>query len=183
MHPPPMVIRRSRVPPRLRAADRRFHPIGPHAPRTGKAASGVLAIAARVLLAASIVIAAACSRAAPEEALRARIAEMEAAAEARDAAALDDPVADDFVGPGGMDRDGLRRTAALVWLRDREVGVAVGPLDIEVTGGLARVRFTAATRGGAGLLPDGGGVYEVDTAWRLEDGEWRLISADWNRSL
>ena len=104
-----MVIRRSRVPPRLRAADRWFHPIGPHAPRTGKAASGVLAIAARVLLAASIVIAAACSRAAPEEALRARIAEMEAAAEARDAAALDDPVADDFVGPGGMDRDGLRR--------------------------------------------------------------------------
>ena len=133
------------------------------------------------LLACLVLLA--CTRETPEQAVRGRMGALQAAIEARDAGDVRALLADDFVGPGGMDRDGLRRTAALVWLRDREVGVAVGPLDIEVTGGHARVRFTAATRGGAGLLPDGGGVYEVDTAWRLEDGEWRLISADWNRSL
>ena len=136
------------------------------------------------MLAALLALASAgCSRTPPEEALRETIAAMEAAAEARDADALEEHLAADFVGPGGMDRDRVRRTAALLWLRSREIGVTLGPLDVEVTGEHARVRFTAATRGGAGVLPDEANVYAVDTAWRIEGGEWRLISADWEPTL
>jgi len=130
-----------------------------------------------------VLLSAGCSRTPPEEALRSTIAAMEAAAEARDADALAEHVAEDFVGPGGMDRDRFRRTAALLWLRSREIGVALGPLDVEVTGEHARVRFTAATRGGAGVLPDEANVYAVDTAWRVEDGDWVLISAAWEPTL
>lgn len=132
------------------------------------------------LLALCALVLAGCSRPPPEQALRDTIAAMQAATEARDADALAEHLAEDFVGPGGMDRDGFRRYAALAWLRSRTVGVTLGPLDVEVTGEHARVGFTAATRGGQGILPDSAGLYRVDTAWRLDDGEWRLISAEWD---
>jgi hypothetical protein len=172
-----------RSPPCRGVADSSFQSIGAYPPEWSKARRSA---AARVLLAAFallLVVLAGCSRPAPEEALRRTIATMQEAAEGRDADGLVDHLAEDFVGPGGMDRDRFRRYAALVWLRNREVGITLGPLDVEVTGEHARVRFTAATRGGTGLLPDSGNLYQVDTAWRIQGGEWRMISADWDGAM
>jgi hypothetical protein len=135
------------------------------------------------LFAVLLVAAAGCSREPPEEALRATIASMQAAAEARDAEALVESFAEDFAGPGNMDRDQFRRYVALVWLRNREVSVQLGPLDVELVGERARVGFTAATAGGDGFLPDRAQVYQVRTGWRLDDGEWKLISAEWDEAL
>lgn len=125
------------------------------------------------------MLAAGCSRPPPEQALRETIAAMEAAAEARDSEALVEHLAEDFGGPDGMDRDMFRRYLALIWLRNRDVGVTLGPLDVELMGDRAKVGFTAAARGGEGLLPDRAEVYQVETGWRLENGDWKLISADW----
>ena len=87
---------------------------------------------------------------------------------------------DDFAGPGEMDRDRFRRYLALLWLRNRQVGVTLGPLEVELVGpDRARVNFTAAARGGTGWMPERAEVYQVKTGWRLEDDEWKLISADW----
>ena len=42
------------------------------------------------------------------------------------------------------------------------------------------VRFTAALTGGSGsLLPDSAQVYDVETGWRFDDGNWRMTSATW----
>src|SRR5690606_28350744 len=57
--------------------------------------------------------AAACVRTPPEQALRETVREAVDAIESRDASALADHLAADFVGPGGLDRDGARRLAAL----------------------------------------------------------------------
>ena len=175
--------RRFRVTARCSGTDRKIHPIGAHAPEAGKAVRGHAPAVVAALLAMLALLSAACSRTPPEEALRAKIAAMEDAAETRDAAGLAAHLAGDFVGPGGMDRDRFRRTAALLWLRSSDVGVTLGPLDVEVRGEHAQVRFTAITRGGAGILPDQAQVYDVDTAWRLQDGEWALISARWEPAL
>jgi len=105
---------------------------------------------------------------------------MEEAAEARDSGALAEHLAEDFAGPDGMDRERFRRYLAVIWLRNREVGVTLGPLDVELVGtDRARVRFTAAARGGASWLPERAEVYQVNTGWRLEGDDWKLISADW----
>lgn len=184
MHPPQIDVRHGpRNALRRAAADSSIHSIGAYPPGWSKARRAVLTRACALLVALSFAFLAACSRTPPEEALRATIATMHEAAEARDADALADHLAEDFLGPGGMDRDGFRRTAALVWLRSREIGVTPGPLDVEVTGDHARVHFTAATRGGEGFLPDSANLYQVDTAWRLEDGDWKLISAEWTAAL
>ena len=59
----------------------------------------------------------------------------------------------------------------------------LGPLDVKLFDQRATVTFTAALSGGEGLLPDRVQVYDVDTGWRLDGGEWKLISAKWKPQL
>ena len=125
-----------------------------------------------------------CARTPPEQALRETIAELEAAVEDRDAAAVEAQLAEDFIGPEGLDRDGARRLAQLLFLRYRSADATLGPLEIALQDRHATVRFTAAlTAGAGGFLPESGQVYQVETGWRLEDDEWRLVSAAWNPRL
>lgn len=145
--------------------------------RTGFQACGLALVAVATLLAG-------CARTPPEEALRARVAALEAAIDARDAGALRGFLADDFIGPGGMDDAGARRLAQGMFLRYRDVGTRLGPLAVELQDRHATVRFDAVVTGGAGtLLPQSGQVYDVTTAWRLEDGDWRLVSAEWTPGI
>ena len=123
---------------------------------------------------------AACSRPAPEQALRDTIAQMQSALENRDAGALDAHVAEDFIGPDGMDRKDARRLAQIVFLRNRDIGATLGPLQVSLQDEYATVRFSAALTGGRGaLLPDSAQVYEVSTGWRMRGDEWELVSAAW----
>ncbi len=165
------------------AADWSIHSIGAYAPGTGKAPRGWFRVAFTALVFALVAFLGACAKEPPEAALRATIAAMQAAAESRDADALAESVSAEFVGPGGMDRDQFRRTMAVAWLRDKNVGVQLGPLDVALAGEGARVEFTAGTTGGAGWLPDRGQLYRVRTGWRLEGGDWKLVSASWEPVL
>lgn len=122
-----------------------------------------------------------CAREPDEAALREAVSSLETAIEQRDASAVEDALTPDFIGPDGLDRDGARRLAALVFLRHREVAVRPGPLTVEMGDGHARVDFSAVVTGGAGrALPEAARIYGVRTAWRVEDGEWRLVSAEWS---
>ena len=125
-----------------------------------------------------------CARTPPEQGLRDAMSELQSAVEKRDANALRALLADDFIGPDGLDRDGARRLAQALFLRYRDVGARIGPLDIDLQDQHARVRFDAVMTGGAGgLLPQSGRVYSVETGWRLEGGEWRLVNAGWQPGL
>lgn len=130
-----------------------------------------------------LVMLAGCARTPPEEKLRQAVANLETAIEAHEVSALYDTTAEDFIGPDGLDRDGARRLAQGAFLRYRDVGVTLGPLDVALQSEHATVRFSAALTGGAGTLPDSGQVYDVETGWRLVDGEWRLVNASWKPRL
>ena len=120
-----------------------------------------------------------CSRTALEQALRSTIATLQSSIERRDGSDLQELLADDFIGPDGLDRDGARRTAQLMFLRYPNVGVSLGPLEVDLKEEHAIVRFSAAVTGGAGVLPASGELYDVETGWRRVDGEWRLVNANW----
>ena len=132
---------------------------------------------------ALLVTATGCRSTPPEQALRETIAQMRQAGEEHRVSDFMDSVAEDFGGPEGMDRKGLQRFLTLVSLQNRELGATLGPLDLEIIGERARVDFTLAASGGAGWLPERGQIYEVSTGWRLEGGEWKLISASWRPQL
>jgi len=122
-----------------------------------------------------------CARTPSEEALRDTVDALRQSIEDRNADALNDVLAEDFVGPDGLDRKGARRIAVLQGMRHDRVGVTLGPLDVQARGDHATVRFTAALTGGSGrLLPDSARAYEVETGWRFDEGAWRMTSATWN---
>jgi len=141
----------------------------------------LLAAAAALCLAVAM---AACSRPAPEQRLRETMGELQTAIEKKDAAALEDVLAEDFIGPGTLDRAGARRMAQVMFLRHGSVGASVGPVDIQMQPGHATARFNVALTGGSGnLLPDAARLYDVTTGWREVDGEWRMTSVEWEGRL
>lgn len=126
----------------------------------------------------------ACRHEPPEQALRRTIADMQRAGEEHRVSDVMDSVAEDFAGPDGMDQKQLQRFLTLISLQNRELGVTLGPMEVKMQGNRAAVAFTLAGSGGSGgWLPDRGQIYDVETGWRLEDGEWRLISANWKEEL
>ncbi len=127
---------------------------------------------------------AACSQTPPEQRLREAMVGLQTAIEARDADDISAWLADDFVGPEGLDGNGAQRLARVMFLRHRDVGARLGPMDVALQEGHATVRFTAALTGGSGrMLPDAVQVFDVETGWREDDGEWRMTSARWTPQL
>ena len=128
-----------------------------------------------------LLVVSACSRSDPEQAVRAQLDALQQALDARDAGAVEDLLAEDFIGNEGMDRRGAKQLAAAVFLRHREIGARLGPVTVELRGEREAIaRFSVlATGGSGGLLPEQGQVYQVQTGWRLQDGDWKLLNASW----
>ena len=128
-----------------------------------------------------LLVVSACSRSDPEQAVRAQVDALQQAIDARDAGAVEDLLAEDFIGNEGMDRRSAKQLAAGVFLRHREIGARLGPVTVELRGEREAIaRFSVlATGGSGGLLPEQGQVYQVQTGWRLQDGDWKLLNASW----
>jgi len=109
---------------------------------------------------------------------------MQAAGEKHETSKVLDSVAEDFAGPEGMDRKQLNMFLVGVSMQNRQLGTTIGPLDLNIIGDRATVKFTLGASGGAGgWVPDHAQVYDVETGWRMEGGDWKLISANWKEKL
>ena len=146
------------------------------------ARTGVFVIAALSLLAA-------CGREpSPEDAVRAVVAEAEAAAEARDASALFALVADDYRDGRGNGPDEIRRYVRGFLVMHQSVHLLVRIEEIELMAtDLARLRATVAMAGreaetasASGLSAD---LYEFDVTLAREGGDWKVTRAEWRRGL
>lgn len=140
----------------------------------------------RVTLALMLALAGltACHRTPDEIRVRAAIASVAEAAErgvARDVLA---PLSEDFDGNGGeLDRRALGNLVRVFALRGEHIGVTVGPVAVERRGERLVATMTVALTGGGRLLPDQGGRYRVQSAWRQQDGQWLCYTATWERAL
>jgi hypothetical protein len=136
-------------------------------------------------LALLLVLLAGCRARPPDEqALRARIAAMQTALAEGRAAEFMEPFAEDFAGP---EADFDRRRAALLLRaylqRHRAIRADLGPVAVSLHGERAQASFLAVLRAGEGLLPEEAGAWRVETGWRREGREWKLIAARWERAL
>jgi len=116
-----------------------------------------------------------------EEQIKANIDAMEVAAERGERGGFMDYLAEGFSGQsGGMTRDDFARYLFLQINERRRVQARLFPVDVEAQGpNLAVARFNVLLTGGAGLIPDDGQLFSVETEWVLEDGDWLLWRADW----
>ena len=129
---------------------------------------------------------AACRGTGPEQQLRQDVAQLQAGVETRELASIRGALADDFVGPEGMDRNAAVRLAQVMYLRNQRINAVFGPMQVTLLPSAANpshatVAFSAALTGGSGgaAWPDTARLYQVRTGWRLQDGDWRMTSADW----
>lgn len=130
-----------------------------------------------------------CRRTPDEVQVRQGIASIAIAAEANAASDVVAPLSDDFVGndvdgnAGELDRRALANMVRLIALRGEHVGVAIGPIAIEHRGERMVATFTVTLSSGSHLFPDQLGVYQIESAWRNEDGKWRCYTASWKHSV
>lgn len=135
------------------------------------------------ITAMAMLLLAGCGREAPEAALESAARTLQESIENRDTAALLAQIHPDFRANQNLDREWLRRTAALMFLRHRNVRVLAlssdSWLDPSYTS-KGHSEAQVALTGAQGLVPERVGHYSVRLEWWLEDGEWLLARLDWD---
>lgn len=135
-------------------------------------------------LALLVLVLPACRRTPDEAQVREAIAAVVQAAEAGSGSGVGKPLSEDFDGNAGtLDRRQLVDMVRLLALRGEHIGVTMGPVSIERRGERMVASFTVTLTSGGKLLPDQLGLYQVESAWREEDGTWRCYSATWTHTL
>jgi ketosteroid isomerase-like protein len=133
-----------------------------------------------LFLAVTIVALTGCRHAPDEDQVRQAIAAVAHAAQTGDAGGVVKPLTDDFDGNAGdLDKRALANMMRLVGLRGDHIGVITGPVGIEHRGDRMIATLTVTLTSGGHVLPDQLGVYQVQSAWRKDDGQWRCYSATW----
>jgi hypothetical protein len=90
--------------------------------------------------------------------------------------------------PQGNTYDEIKDLLLYYFFRHAEVSIYIANLEVHVDGSHAAAVFQAVLSGGnkpestGGILPEALGAYNFDVTLALESGEWRIVSAKWDRS-
>ena len=126
----------------------------------------------------------ACARTPDEVQVRQAIEKAVSAAERGDAGDLGSVLDKDFEGNAGeLDRRQLTGMLRVQHLRGEKLRVLLGPVNVESRGDRLVASFTVTLGGGGRMLPERLGVYQVETAWKHEAGDWLCYSATWKRKV
>lgn len=90
-------------------------------------------------------------------------------------------IADTFKGQqGSMDRREFHRFMIFQINQHRRLQAQLFPIHVRDTGKeTAAANFKVLVTGGAGLLPDSGQLFEVETLWLRDGSDWVMEGADW----
>lgn len=143
------------------------------------------AVIASLLPAAALY---ACSASDPEAAIRKRLADAEAAAEARDTGFFRGLLAEGYRDHRGNDRDGMINTLRGYFLTHSSIEIVSRVDEVTMTSAdAARAVVYAGMLGQrAGepvLLGTEGELYRIEVDLVDEGGEWRVVRASWDRGL
>lgn len=116
-----------------------------------------------------------------EQQLIAAIEQMEAKIEAGERRAFMAHIAEGFSAQDGrMNREQVRALVVFQLNRYKQLQGRLFPISVGVIDeNHARAEFRALVTGGPNWIPENGQLYDFDTRWVLEDGEWLLKSANW----
>ena len=136
-----------------------------------------------LLPAFALLFFAACSSDSPEQRLKASVAAMEEAIEARAPGDFLEHVSADFVDSSGrIDRQALRALLAAQMLGVAKIEVIAGPAQITLFDDRATLEVDVLLIGGR-MLPERGEKLRISSGWRIQDGEWRCYTAKWERGI
>ena len=123
-----------------------------------------------------------CRHTPDEMQVREAMASMAQGAETGSTSDVIRPLTDDFDGNAGeLDRKTLANMMRLTALRGDHIGVTSGPIAIEHHGDRMVATLTVTLTSGGRVLPDNLGLYQVESGWRKDDGQWRCYTARWTQ--
>ncbi|MEE9613958.1 MAG: nuclear transport factor 2 family protein [Thermodesulfobacteriota bacterium] len=115
-----------------------------------------------------------------EDRVRAAVNGIAEAMEAKDLKAAIRYFSDDYNDEAGNDRSGIKGVLFHQIMRPGKLSVFVRGLEVKVEGSRALVDCKAAlVRGDA--IPDESAGYRFSVVFRKEDGDWKALSAKWER--
>ena len=116
-----------------------------------------------------------------EQQIIATLRNMEEAAEKGEHFEFIGYVADSFTGQyGSMSRLEFHRFMIFQINQNRRLRAQFFPIYVQDLGkDQASAHFRILVTGGAGMLPENGQLFEVETEWIRSSGDWMLNSADW----
>ena len=134
-----------------------------------------------ISLLAILVLAGCAEKLSVEQQIIATLRTMEADAEAGNHLDFMANIADAFKGQqGSLDRREFHRFMIYQINQHRRLQAQFFPIYVTETGeGLASAHFKILVTGGAGLLPESGQLFEVESRWIRDGGDWLLSGADW----
>ncbi len=133
------------------------------------------------LVSTLLLLAACADELSVEQQIIATIRNMEYAAEEGQHLEFMTYVAESFgAQQGSMDRREFHRFMIFQINQNRRLQAQFFPIFVTQTGeGTASAHFRILVTGGAGLLPESGQLFEVETGWLRDGGDWDLTEADW----
>lgn len=116
-----------------------------------------------------------------EQQIIATLRNMEVAAEQGEHFEFIGYVADSFKGQqGSLDRREFHRFMIFQINQNRRLRAQFFPIHVQdLENGNASAHFRILVTGGAGMLPESGQLFEVETEWISSGNDWMLSNADW----
>ena len=130
---------------------------------------------------AALLLVACAEKLSVEQQIIATLQVMEEAAEQGEHFEFMGYVANSFSGQyGSMDRREFHRFMIFQINQNRRLHAQFFPIYVQESGkDLASAHFKLLVTGGAGLLPESGRLFEVETQWLRDGSDWMLEKADW----
>jgi hypothetical protein len=131
------------------------------------------------------IVLAACSHVPDDQRIRDQIEVMQHAMESHNLHGFMEGISDDFTGNDGtVDSKQLANLLRIEILRNDQVGVTLGPIDVELQDKRAVVDVTATFTGGSGsLIPEHAAIYAIRSGWKKDGSRWRCFNATWDQKL
>ena len=139
------------------------------------------------LLSVVFLILPACQKDTEQDKIKKLIMNVQKAAEERDIKEILAGISKTYRDPQGLDYDSIKGMLLGYFFRHQKISVYITNLDVAVTDATAAAKFEALLSGGAKteslstLMPDALGLYAFDVSFRKESGDWKVVSAKWDR--
>ncbi len=148
---------------------------------------GAVALSVILLFAAVFAATPGCHRETEEDKVRKVVIGVQNAAEEKDIKNILNRLVKSYRDPQGNDYDSVKGMLLGYFFRHQKIHVYITSLEVNVQGVSAKAVFQAVLSGGnktesvADILPEALGMYAFEVSLIKDDGDWKIISAKWER--
>jgi len=128
-----------------------------------------------------------CTKDTEQDRVKKIIAEVQAAAENKDIKTIINSLSKTYTDPQGFTYETMRGMILGFFFRHPKIHVYMTNLEVTVNGAVATAGFQALLSGGetggslSSLMPEALGLYAFEVSFKKESGEWKVMSAKWDR--